>query len=54
MSPPGLDRMISHAIRRLAETLHKAEHDPTAQDEVEFWEDRVVRLIDKQGQTDNA
>jgi len=54
MSPPRLDRLISHAIRRLAETQRRAEHDPTAQDEVEFWEDRVVRLIDKQDETEVA
>jgi hypothetical protein len=43
--------MISHAIRRLTETRRRAERDPAAQDEVEFWEGRVVRLIEKQGQT---
>jgi hypothetical protein len=54
MSPASLDRMVSHAIRRLAETQRRAEHDQTAQDEVEFWEERVVRLIDKQDETDDA
>jgi hypothetical protein len=40
MTPPSLDRLISH--------------DPTAEEEVAFWEGRVVRLIDKQDETDNA
>jgi hypothetical protein len=43
--------LISHAIRRLREIERKAERDPSAQDEVEFWEARVIRLIDRQ---DNA
>jgi len=47
----SLERLISHAIRRLHETERKAEHDPSAHDEIEFWEARVIRLIDKQ---DNA
>ena len=51
MSRCSLERLISHAIRRLRETDRKAECDQSAQDEVEFWEARVIRLIDKQ---DNA
>jgi hypothetical protein len=51
MPPCSLDRLISHAVRRLAETQRRVERDPAAQEEVAFWEDRVVRLIDKQDQT---
>jgi hypothetical protein len=48
MSQCSLERLISHAIRRLNETERKAERDPSAQEEVEFWAARVIRLIDKQ------
>jgi hypothetical protein len=47
MSRCSLERLISHAIRRLSETERKAERDQLAQEEVEFWEARVIRLIDK-------
>jgi hypothetical protein len=55
MSPCSLERLISHAVRRLRRAEGKAARDASAQDEVDFWETQVVRLIDKQDQTtDNA
>jgi hypothetical protein len=54
MSPCSLERLISHAVRRLKETQRVAECDPAAQDEVEFWETQVVRLMDKQDEPANA
>jgi hypothetical protein len=55
MSPCSLERLISHAVRRLRHAEAKAARDASAQDEVEFWEAQVVRLIDKQDETtDNA
>jgi hypothetical protein len=54
MSPCSLERLISHAIRRLRQAERKAARDASAQDEVEFWEAQVVRLMDKQDETANA
>ena len=50
MSRCSLERLISHAIRRLSETERKAERDPSAQEEVEFWEVRIMRLIHNQNE----
>jgi hypothetical protein len=42
MSRCSLERLIRHAIRRLNEAERKAERDPSAQEEVDFWETRVI------------
>jgi hypothetical protein len=54
MSRCSLDRLISHAIRRLRQAEGKAARDASAQDEVEFWEAQVVRLMNKQDEPANA
>jgi hypothetical protein len=54
MSPCSLERLISHAVRRLRNAEGKAARDASYQDEVEFWEAQVVRLMDKQDRTTDS